>query len=117
MKTINISDPSIVEEIRKQMMTANPSIKGLMPADLSPTLNDPVNVYTFDLNDITRESRLIINNTTLNNPITTSDGWGFCVSFQAKGVIIQLVFDYWAATSLYSRSYNNKKWSNWNKIK
>ena len=117
MKTIKVSNPSIAEEIRKQMTTANPSIKGLMPTDLSPTLNDPVTVYTFDLNDIKRESRLIINSTTLNNPITTSDGWGFSISFQAKGTVIQLVFDYWAAASLYSRSYNNSRWSAWTKIK
>lgn len=117
MKTVKVSDPSIAEEIRKQMVAANPSSKGLMPAYLSPTLNSDNNPYTFDLNDIKRDSRLIINSDTLNNPITVSDKWGFCISFEARSVIIQLVFDYWAAASLYSRSYNNSRWSSWTKIK
>lgn len=119
MKTIKITDPTVVEQIKNVMATATPSVKGLMPAYLSPSLNadDEKNKYTFDLNDIKRDARLVINSTTINNPITASGGWAICLSYTTMGVVIQLVFDYWAAASLYSRSYNNAKWSAWTKIK
>lgn len=119
MKTIIVTDSTVVEQIKNAMATATPAVKGLMPPYLSPSLNsdDAENKYTFDLNDIKRDARLVLNSTTINNPITTSGGWALCIAYTINGVILQLVFDYWTAASLYSRSYNNAKWSAWTKIK
>ena len=116
MKTVNINDTNVVETIREAMYIASPNRKGLMPSSMYPLTNESGTEYSFDLNEIKRDARLIINQNTVNNPLPDK-GWGCVLAITFNGVVIQLVFDYWAAASLYSRSHNNSRWSAWTKIK
>ena len=87
--------------------------KGLMPSDQKWGTNN-WETYTGDLNDIKRESRLVINQNTKNNPINQ---WAVCETvYINSGFSLQKVYEYFAARTIYVRSYNNSAWSNWTKL-
>ena len=87
--------------------------KGLMPSDQKWNTNN-WETYTGDLNDIKRESRLVINQNTTNNPINQ---WAVCeTAYINAGFVLQKVYEYFAARTIYVRSYNNSAWSGWTKI-
>ena len=87
--------------------------KGLMPLEQKWNTNN-WETYTGDLNDIKRESRLVINKNTKNNPINQ---WAVCETvYINSGFSLQKVYEYFAARTIYVRSYNNSAWSNWTKI-
>ena len=87
--------------------------KGLMPSDQKWGTNN-WETYTGDLNDIKRESRLVINQNTKNNHINQ---WAVCETvYINSGFSLQKVYEYFAARTIYVRSYNNSAWSNWTKL-
>ncbi|MDT3694728.1 MAG: hypothetical protein ROM03_09970, partial [Mucispirillum sp.] len=95
--------------------TATTSQNGLMPSVQRWYTNNE-NTYTGDLNDIKRESRVIVNKSTTNNPIRE---WAICETIYIKSdLLIQKVYEYFSASVIYVRaySYNNIAWSNWTKI-
>ena len=95
--------------------TATTSQNGLMPSVQRWDTNNGV-TYVGDLNDIKRESRVIVSQSATNNPIRN---WAICETIYIKsGLLIQKVYEYFSANVIYVRSYtyNNSAWSNWTKI-
>ena len=105
--------PAFSTVLGELIPTATTSQNGLMPSVQRWNTNNET-TYTGDLNDIKRESRVIANQSTTNNPIS---GWAICETIYIKsGLLIQKVYEYFSANVIYVRSYNNSAWSNWTKI-
>lgn len=100
----------MTERVGGLLPTASTTIRGLMPSNYFRQINSSENKYDFDLNNIKREARMIVNATTINNPLAT---WGCCEVLGFEGVIFQKVYEYFGATSIHIRSYNNGRWSAW----
>lgn len=85
--------------------------KGLMPS--RQVWMTQSGAYTGDLNDVKRECRLEINNGTTNNPL---GDWAVCETKYFNNMCIQIVYEYFQASSIYVRSYNNNNWAGWRKF-
>ena len=112
MEKIDIKDASIAEAVRKQMAVATPSLNGLMPNYYAPY--DNMGEYNYDLNDIKKESRLLVSSTVPNSP---TNEWGICLVFRiGSGYTLQWFIEYFGCNASYIRSFNTNKWSAWKKI-
>ena len=108
-----IAKADLASVLGELIPVATTTQKGLMPSDQKWNINN-WETYTGNLNDIKRESRLVINQNTKNNPINQ---WAVCETvYINSGFSLQKVYEYFAARTIYVRSYNNSAWSGWTKI-